>query len=41
MQAKGAGVGDQPRLLPAAYGDLAGTTGWETARSCGDERVLI
>ena len=37
-RAKGAGVGDQPRLPPAAYSDLAGTAGWETARNCGKER---
>ena len=33
----GAGAEDSPRLPPAAYGDLAGAAGEETAHSCGEE----
>ena len=40
-RAKGAGVGDQPPIRPAAYGDLAGTAGWETVRSCSEERGAL
>ena len=40
-QSNGAGAEETPRLLPAAYGDLAGAAGWETARNCGSEREFF